>query len=307
MEESHPFPVPPPTLGDEDLAIVEEHFQKALRERSVDHLRVFGFGEISVAVGYPIDHPTAVLKRLPPNRDSAHADFQLSLIEDFRDSIVRRGGRIVPTEIRGFLRDDGLIVPYIIQPVIPKEMLADTVIATDEPTVDHPILLALYDYVMQVGDNRLTIDSQITNFAWHDDQLWLHDMSTPHTYDALGKYDGDFSTGFQALPAVLKPLLQKEVAHIFEYYLSPTGALTQTAVFLKRIDADDWVQPALETFNARLDTPIEINEVNALYAKQLKEFPRLKQLARIQRAWQTHVRRKPYEILITNSFSGEIL
>ncbi len=296
-----------PEVSDTELNDVDRAIQRAQIERSVEHLRVLGLGEISVAVGWPTDEPLFVAKRLLPSHNRADAQRDVDMIIDFARRIEANGGRLVGTDVRVLDRDGGGFVPYLLQPVIPGELLAERLLETETPAVDHPVLVALCNMVTEVNSADFAIDPQVPNFAWHDDELWLFDFSTPMTFDSEGRFNGNFDSGYRTLPAVLKPVLRREVAKIFGYYRSPTHALTQTVVFLKRIGADDWVDPAMATFNTRLPDPIDRAQVDALYERQIKEFPRLKQLARVQRAWQENVRRRPYEYLITDSFSGRVL
>ncbi len=301
---SSPFEAP--SVDDDELREVEQAIQRAQRDRSVDHLHVLGLGEISVAVGWPTETPRFVAKRLLPLADVGDARRDADAIVSFASAIEGGGGNLVGTDVRLLHRDDGAHVPYLLQPIVPRSALAETLL-DDDPVDEHPAFVALHDLVTTVGDGRFAIDPQIPNFAWHDDMLWLFDFSTPMTYDEHGRFNANFDSGYSLLPTVLKPVLKREVAKIFEYYRSPTQALTQTLVFLRRIDADRWVDPALLTFNRRLEQPIVRDDVDALYERQVREFPRIKNLARLERAWQEKVRRRPYEYVITDSFSGRVL
>ncbi len=302
-----PFPLTVPTLSDQDLLEVEEQVLVAVNTRSVDHLNVFGLGEISVAIGWPTDEPVAVVKRLIPNPDPQRTLSDIEQVRGFRSKIEERGGAVLPTDLRTVTRDDGHVIPYMVQPAVPRAMLAETVLDNDQPVAEHPLLVALYDYVERVSTDRFSIDPQIPNFAWHEGGLWLFDFSTPQLYDADGNFAANFDSGLLTLPALVRPVASRQVSKIFEYYRSHTGALTQTIVFLKRIGADRWVEPALETFNARLSDPIHAATVEERYRAQVKEFPQLKRLVQIQRTWIERVRREQFEFIITDSFAGTIL
>ncbi|MEL6891949.1 MAG: hypothetical protein AAFP84_10145 [Actinomycetota bacterium] len=66
--------IPAPDVTDEQLVALEARIQAGLRCRSLDGLRVIGFGEIGVAIGVPDDEPVAVVKRVPAVADRTDLD-----------------------------------------------------------------------------------------------------------------------------------------------------------------------------------------------------------------------------------------
>jgi len=291
-----------------DLAVIEEQIRHAQLTGSIDHLTVLGFGEVSVAVGWPQANPTAVVKRLPPGSSAAGAEADLDAIRSFMRRVESRGGFVVPTALHTFSReDDAKVVPYLIQPAIPAELMAETVLANEPARVDHPMLVALYNFVTTVSTDDGTVDPQLANFAWDGEHLALFDLSTPMTWDATGKSTSRLESVTHALPAPLKPVARKAITDVMEYYRGPLNSLTQTCVFLKRMGLDDWAHAASETFNARLHEKIDPAEVATRYQRQSREFRRIKTLARLHRWWARNVQRQEFEFIITDSFTGEIL
>jgi len=298
----------PARFTDADLAEVESMIRIAQRTSSIDHMNVLGFGEVSVAVGYPTENPTAVFKRMVPDGTADGPAADLDGVRRFIAHIEGRGGAVVPTELRLITRDDDqTVVPYLVQPAVPKELMAETTLKTETPAVDHPILVAIHDYVDTVSTDDFTIDPQLANFAWDGERLSIFDISTPMIWDANGKLDMRLDGIFYALPSILEPVARKGIEDIMEYYRGTFGSLTQTCVFLKRMGLDGWSDAARETFNARLDKPIDGDEVTRRYESQIKEFPRIKQMTKIQRWWATKVRRREFEYIITDSFNGKVL
>ena len=55
-----------PVLSDAQLHEVERTILLALHSRDVSNLRVLGIGELGLAVGWPSDKPTSVIKRQAP-------------------------------------------------------------------------------------------------------------------------------------------------------------------------------------------------------------------------------------------------
>ncbi len=301
-------PFTPPDVSDEELLALEARVQEAQRNRSLDGLTAYGFGEVSIALGWPTDEPRFVAKRLIPMAEAHRIDEPLAAIETLIGRVTDRGHRVLPTETRRVRRPDGQHVGYVVQPIVPKGQLAETVLATDTPTVGHPLLVAVRDFVQACGGDDVMLDAQIPNFARVDGELWLLDVTSPARFEPDGTLiDPLADLSAQLVPAVLRPALGKATNDILQTYRGVHNQLTQVAVFLRRVDAEAWVQPAIETFNEVLDEPIDPAVVAEKWEKNQKDFPKIKKLLQIQRAWQEKVRRRPYEYLITDSFTGEVI
>lgn len=297
-----------PSVSDDELLGLEAAIRHAQRNRSLDGLKVFGFGEVSIATGWPTAEPRFVAKRMLPMPERAAVDEPLAAIDEFASTLRSRGGTVLPYETRRVQRDDGLHVGYVVQPIVAKADLAETTLKTDTPEAFHPLLVAVRDFVAQCSDDHMALDAQVPNFAWVNGELQLLDITSPAGFDADGGLiyaNAELSN--QLVPALLRPVLAKATVDVFELYRGVAGALTQVAVFLNRVQAEAWVDPAIETFNEILDTPIERSTVDERWAQNVKDFPKIKNLLKMQRAWQEKIRRRPFEYLITDSFSGEVL
>lgn len=297
-----------PEITDDELIALEEAVRAAQATRSLDGLTVLGFGEVSIAIGWPAERPRFVAKRLIPVADATDLDGPLDAIDAFVERVRASGGRVLPHATRRVQRDDGRHVGYVVQPVVAREELAEMVLESEPPAAFHPLLVAVRDFVVGCADDDLVLDAQIPNFAWRDGEVWLLDITSPARFDAGDRLDyPNQPLANQLVPAVLRPALGKASADILRLYRGQQGALTQVVVFLHRIGAESWVEPAIATFNEVLDEPIELDEVRDRWARNVKDFPRIKKLLLAQRAWQERVRRRPYEYLITDSFTGEVL
>ena len=300
-----PFAIP--SVSNDELLALESRIQQAQRERSVDGLKVFGFGEVSIAIGWPTNDPRFIAKRLIPMPDAELIEAPLRAIEAFVDQVHSRGGKVLPTETRRITRADGQHVGYVVQPIVPRDMLAETMLK-GEPEAFHPLLVAVRDFVVACGGDDVALDAQIPNFAWTDGEVWLLDVTSPASFDSAGRLVcSTLDLSKQLVPAVLGPVLDKASRDIFKQYRGVRGALMQVVVFLHRVGADAWVGAAIETFNEVLEVPIDPQVVHERWEQNQKDFLRVKKLVQLQRAWQEKVRRRPFEYLITDSFSGEVL
>lgn len=297
-----------PEVSDEELLALESRVQEAQRRRSIEGMTAFGFGEVSIALGWPSEAPRFVAKRLIPMDDAARVDAPLAAIDAYVGRFVERGHHVLPTQTRRVERPDGRHVGYVLQPVVAKDQLAETVLKTEAPAVAHPLLLAVREFVEACGGDGIMLDAQIPNFTWVDGKVSLLDVTSPGFFDQSAKLDNPMADmSNQLVPAVLRPAMVKATDDILQTYRGFHNQLTQVCVFLYRVNADAWVPPAIETFNEVLDVPIDAAVVLEKWEKNKKDFPKIKKLLQMQRAWQEKVRRVPYEYLITDSFTGEVL
>ena len=61
----------------------------------------------------------------------------------------------------------GRTIPFMIQPLYAKSQLVEEILAVEDPSPGHPVLLALANAILATGaDERQALDSQVSNFAW---------------------------------------------------------------------------------------------------------------------------------------------
>jgi hypothetical protein len=300
----------PPVLAEDELHEIESRIVNAFETRSTDGLNVLGFGELGLAIGWPTAEPRMVVKRQTVGTpETVRAD--LDRMQAYHDALETRELPVLPTELRTIRLDSGADAAYVVQPLVQRDDLVEHILPTVTPEAFHPILVAIRDAVIRVvhdgPEGGLSVDAQVTNFAWTGDSVTIIDTTPPLVWGPNGGPFYDVGNYLLAIPAPLRPAAMKITRQQGDRVRSATGALTQTCVFLKRIELDEWVDPAIETFNAALPTPIVRAEVEKLFGEATKNFPLIKLMARIQRFWQTKIRRGEYQYFITNSFSGEIL
>lgn len=296
-----------PAVTDQELAAIETAFQAALAERSIDGLRVMGYGEIGMALGWPFDEPTTVVKRLPSSPELTQSQTLLDFIERYEQAVARFV-TLTPTSKRTITNAKGRTVPFLIQPLLPKHSLAEEVLATTEPVANHPLVIAIRDAVVAANtDGAQAIDCQFSNFAWTDGQLAYFDTGSPLLYNPDGSPEIELGNYKQVLPTALMPVLQKLVEKVALEMRTVEGGLAHAALSAVRIDQARWLDAILATFNEVLDRPIEAADVHAQMGRVHRDMKSIKRLARLERAWATKVRRRPYDSFITDSFTNEIL
>ena len=293
------------SLSDEELTELDRRIAKALRERSVEGLQVLGMGEAGLALAWPDDTPTMVVKRLWVSDSAADAQAQFKRIREYCSRLAPFV-EIAPTDLRAIVADSGRTIPFMVQPLYPKEQLVEHVLEVDEPRPDHPIVTSLTDAVILSGaDGRQALDAQFTNFAWIDKKLVFFDLGSPFMYDESGNAE-DVPGVLDSMPAILRPILRKQVQGTMNRLGGRRFTFRQAAISLPRIGQDRWLAPALDAFNEHLEDPLTVEEIHTRISRMHKELKVMKSLMRAQRAWSVRVRRRPYETFITDSFTGEL-
>ncbi|MEM7273799.1 MAG: DUF6206 family protein [Actinomycetota bacterium] len=296
-----------PSISDEELSTLEAAFRKGLRDRSFDGLNILGYGEIGVAVGWPFDSPRMVVKRLPSDPDPAESQEMFAWIRRY-ESAIEPHLTLTPTDHRTITAEDGWTVPFMVQPLLPRHTLVETILAETEPEADHPILVAIRDTLLAiVADGRQALDGQVSNFAWADGRLEFFDTGSPLLYDDAGEPEVRIGSYARVLPSALMPVVRRSIVKVANQMGGPRGTLTHTALSVLRVDQHRWLDAVLATFNTVLDEPLTAAEIEDGMAKTHGEMKIIKRAARLQRAWATTVRRQPYDVFITDSFTHEIL
>lgn len=286
-----------PLLTQDEIEELDAAVVAALDARDNSGLHVIGYGELSIALGYPADDPVVVCKPTGPYTPSELDDY-LRVMGEYLEALAAVGVSVVPTSLMSVERGDH-VVGYQVQPRLEPDTLADKVLAAAEPDAEHPFLVALADIIGSLS-NRVSIDSQVTNWSWDGETATSIDVGTPFFWDEHGTSMFDVKPLFRALPAPLRTFAMRDVEKLLERYQQPRNVAADVVAMLGRIGLDEWVPPALAAFNAELDldTPIDEAEAHAIMAADLKAMPRLKQLQKVERAWVTSVRRRRYHYFV---------
>lgn len=287
----------------DELAELEQRVVDALASRDSSRLTVVGFGEISVALGWPPDSPRFACKRTPPSAPHQLAQYE-QLVGHYVDQLRSRGAAVVDTEVLSVDRGDRL-VGYVVQPLVPEASLGHRVLAAAEPDPEHPLLGALASTLDLVTD-RLSIDAQVTNFSWDGTALTLLDVGTPFLWDAAGNLLFDMDPYRPMIPAPLRSFVERDLTRVANRWRDRRHVAVDIVANLLRQGLLEWVEPTTDVLNRALGPgrPIRVDEAMTSYDRDRRTFPRLTRLQRIERAWQTSIRRRPYEFFVNSTYDG---
>lgn len=302
------IPVTAPEVSDEVLREADAAVDRAIAARSVSDLHVLGFGEVSVAIGWPSSAPEYVLKRVVVFNSRSAAEQYMAQVRRYVDELEAGGADIIATTMHVIDRPDGLASGWVVQPLVARELLAEVILAQDEPRADHPIVLGHREYAVKHCTPERAVDLQISNFAYDGDRYVLLDVTSPVTFDADGNFTGPIPDEMVAMvPAPMRGVFRKEWAKTASGLSSLHGSLHTSLVFLHRVGQGRWAEAFAEAFNEVVEEPLDVAAAKADFERFEKVIPTVKKTAQLQRWWQTTVRRKDFNMFITDSFSGELL
>ena len=284
-----------------ELQELEARVGLALRTGDLTHVRLIGHGEMTMALGWPADQPKFVCKRLPPFSSARTASTYEAVVSRYIDELERRGVRVVDTEVRWLDRTSGGVIGYLVQPALAAETLGLDVLRRSTPSADHPLVRSVVEKVATATGNGVGIDAQLSNWAWVDEEAWQLDLSTPIMMDSAGQPAQDMSPFLAKLPAVIRPVVRREMVKLMSRFLSPRGSMVDLAANVIKENLEGWIDPVLECINEYVEKPVTHQEALSVYEADRRMFPFLLALVRVNQFWQKRIRRRPFEFLLPES------
>jgi hypothetical protein len=288
-----------------DLAVVEGAVAAAIRSGGSDDVRLLGYGEISIVLGWPADAPQHALKRVPPFRDDASAIRYIDVCERFFGVLDTAGVAVLPTTLHRTTRDDGSVVVYHRQPVADSAQMGLNVLRSAEPSADHPLLAAIVQHALAVcRPNEVGFDVQIANWLWDGHVARQLDFTSPFLMNGTAD-DLQFDTsGFlREYPALLRPYLKKELLRLVLRFTTPEGAVGDMVGNLLKEDLEPWVDPAIEAAR-RAGLHVDRAVTTKMFEDDKKLLPLTLRLKKGQRWWLSHTGRR-YDSLLPEKTTYE--
>lgn len=286
-------------VPDVPLRSVEDAVRSALRRHDASDLRVLGYGEISLGVGWPGPDPVAACKRLPPFPSERAAEDYGRRFGQYLELLADRGVTPVPSAFRLLPGDDGRVVAYVVQPTVAPDDLGPEVLRRADPDPDHPLVRGVVDAVDRVTDERTGLDAQVSNWAVVDGGLRYLDVTTPMRFDADGRFELDMGLFLAAYPWALRGVIGRFVAPgVIGSYRDPRHVLVDLAANLLKERLEPWVPAVVEAANRTVSPPLTEEEVRRYYRSDARMWEALLRLRRADRWWQRRIRRRPYPFLL---------
>lgn len=282
------------TIDDADLVHLERDVTGALARADASTLRVLGYGEISLVLGWPATRPVWACKRLPPMSSTAAVDAYEQTLHRYLAELANRGVDVVETDVRRV----GTTV-YCVQPVLAPGSLAVDVVNAHDAERASDVLREIVDTVFHATDGRVGFDAQLSNWAIDDGRLRYFDVTTPLLRSADGTEELDTDLFLASLPWALRGAVRRVVLpDILERYHRPRTVVLDLAANLYKERLDRWIPTVLDAAGDRVDPPITADEVRRDYRSDARTWSVLQALRRADRTWQRRVRRRTYPVLL---------
>lgn len=282
----------------DELAELEHRVGRALVARDPGGLRILGYGEITLVLGWPDPAPRVAAKRLPLFEDAARAAAYGSLVREYVDLLADRGIDVVPTEWHTVPAGRGRVAGYVVQGVLPAETLAPRLL-TEQPHRAEQVISGVLDAIDRVVGPGCGLDAQLSNWAWVDGSLRYFDVTTPMLSDRAGRTRMDLALLTSPLPALARPAVARFVVPgiVAAYHDRRTVVVDLVGNLLKE-RLDSVLDLAVALGSARVAPAITRAEIDAWYATNARMWEVLLRARRADRWWQHHVRRRTYPSLL---------
>ena len=287
----------------DELGRLEAEVQRALIAGTEAGLRVLGYGEITLVLGWPTEDPAFACKRLPQFRDRETCDAYLATIGDYLDVLRERGIDAVETELLA-IETDGGVAGYAVQPVLDAATLGPAVLDAADPAAGHPLIGAAFDATLAVLDAEVGLDAQLSNWAWDDGRLRYLDVTTPFFWYPDGRLRLDLRTLVLPLPWALRAPVRRFVAgEVLQKYRIARPTLLDFCGNLLKDGLGAWLPAAIDAANTRITPPFTVAEVRKAYAADARIWAFMLRMRRLDRSWQRRVRRREYPYLLPGPIS----
>lgn len=286
-----------PALHDLEQRVVE-----ALGRRDASSLPIVGMGEVSVALGLTCDGKEWVAKRMARATPAQFAHHR-QLIDDYIAQLTAVGIAVVDTCVVGLDDESGTVMAYVVQPRLDADSIGGAVLKAATPDPEHPLLAAIIGQLGAVTD-RVSFDAQVTNYSWDGTTATLVDVGTPFMWDANGNSLLDMEPFRQMVPSLVWGPLRKELYAVIDRWKTPRNVGIDLVANLIREGLDGWIEPAIIALNAspHMGEPMSRVDAQAIFDEDLKTFPRVVRLQKLQRLWATHIRRNGYDFFVNTSY-----
>ncbi|HET8593272.1 MAG TPA: DUF6206 family protein [Solirubrobacterales bacterium] len=286
-------------LSDAELRLLDDLVERALSGGREEALPVLGYGEISLVLGWPPDGFRFACKRLPPFGSRTQFDAYRRTLRDYVRALGSAGVRVVDTDLRPVERSDGRIAGYVVQPILPADRLAPTILRGADPERGHPLVEAVVSTIAATVSPSLGLDAQLANWTWDGGGLTYFDVSTPLIWSPEGRSRLDLDLIAEAYPAILRWHLRRFVApRILDTYRDLRRVYRDFSGNLLKERLDPWLPSFLERANAHLTEPLGEDEVRRYYRSDARLWGALMRIRRLDRTWRRRVRRRPYPFLL---------
>ncbi len=281
-----------------DVEHLDATIEEAVRVGAPRGLRVLGYGELTLVIGWPTEEPAVAVKRLPPFMDADRLDAYAGLVERYVEILRERGVSVIHTEVRSHPGPGRSVRAYLVQPLVPRERHLNVILASAGDARVRELLELVVANVHRCTDGAVGFDAQAANWWVQNGDLGYFDVSTPMLRDREGREQLDVSLFLSVYPWLTRPVLARIAPGVMAQYHDPRTVLLDFASNLHKEGLERCVSALLEAANRRLERPLAAADVSRYFRQDKLLWALMQRLRLADRAWQRHVRRRPYPLLL---------
>jgi hypothetical protein len=288
MEQTQASPPRASTL-ELDIEHLDATVEAAIRAGAPRGLRVLGYGELTLVIGWPTAQPVLAVKRLPPFPNFDRLDAYAGLLERYIEILRERGVWVAQTEIRSRPGTRGSVRAYLVQPLVPRERHLNVMLGGAEAVRAQELLEGVVDNVHRCVDDDVGFDAQAANWWVENGKLGYFDISTPMLRDPHGSEQLDVSLFLSVYPWVTRPVLARIAPGVMAQYHDPRIVLLDFASNLHKEGLDRHVPALLDAANRRMERPLTATDVRRYFRQDKLLWALMQRLRLADRAWQRHL------------------
>jgi len=280
-----------------DLHALDAAMTRAFATGDPSGLQVLGYGEITTVVVCISGGTPYACKRLPPFATPEEASRYSALFEEYIETLAASGVRVVPSQLERLTADDGSVVLFCVQPVLPAGQLAVRVLERSDAESARRLFELVLGRILSSVTRQVGLDGQLSNWMVDGDDVLFLDVTTPMLKDAAGRDRLDTELFLAAVPTPVRPLFRRFVVpHVIDQYHDPRGV--DLLANLIKDDLEPYIAPFLELANPRLSRPISDDEVRRYYEGNARVWSAWQAMRRCDRFVRTRLLGKPYPFLL---------
>jgi hypothetical protein len=281
-----------------DVERLDAEVEEAISAGAPRGLRVLGYGEITLVIGWPTEDPTVAIKRLPPFADRGHLDGYARLLERYVQVLRERQIVVAQTELRTHPGPNGSIRAYLVQPLVHRDRHLNVILESATPARVRELIELVVDCVNRCVDHAVGLDAQAANWWLEKGELAYFDVSTPMLRDHEGHEQLDLSVFLGVYPWLTRPVLARIAPGVMAQYHDRRTVLLDFASNLHKEGLDHCVPALLQAANRRLERPLAAADVSEYFRRDKLLWVLMQHLRLADQGWQRRVRHRPYPFLL---------
>jgi hypothetical protein len=291
------FAAPRSTL-EVDVERLDTQVEAAIRAGAPRGLRVLGYGEITLVIGWPTEDPVVAVKRLPPFVDSGQLEAYGRLLERYVQVLRERHIPVARTELLAHPGPNGSARGYLVQPLVRRERHLSVILESASAAQVRELLELVVDHVDRSVDHAVGLDAQASNWWFENGELSYYDVSTPMLRNREGREQLDVSLFLGVYPWLARPVLARIAPSVMAQYHDRRTVLLDFASNLHKEGLDHCVPALLHAANGRLERPLLAADVSRYFRQDKLLWEVMQRLRRTDQSWQRRVRHRPYPFLL---------